>query len=419
MNISLDIRSVSGTLSIPPSKSMMQRICAAAYLHRGRTTIINPGISEDDQAAVEIIRQMGALVDHEGEGLVVTSSESGTMSATINCSESGLSARLFTPIAALHDRAVLITGEGSLPKRPMHFFADILPALGVQLPGFSGYIPFTVQGPLLAKDCTVSGKLSSQFISGLLFAFTAAATEKISLGVDDLVSKPYIDLSLQVLQYFGKPVRNIGYHTFIVDPSLFTHHPQITVTVEGDWSSASFWIAAASLSGALVLRGLSAGSRQADQAIVSIIQSAGGQLHWENDLLSIRSAALTSFEADFTDCPDLFPVMAVLAACCKGRSVLKGVHRLIYKESNRAESICTLLSLLQVTHTIENDLLIIEGKESFPAFSYAIPHDHRMAMAATLASLWARGPVTLTHTEAVDKSYPLFWSHVRQYCIHC
>lgn len=416
MNTSLDIHTVSGTLAIPPSKSLMQRVCAAAYLHGGRTTIFNPGVSEDDKAAIDIIRQMGAELREEADRIVVTSGHPPQAGTTINCGESGLSARLFTPIAALGRQPVLITGNGSLPRRPMHFFAEVLPRLGVRMPGFSGHIPFTVQGPLSPQDITVPGSLSSQFISGLLFAFAAAARQKVSLRVDKAVSTPYIDLSLQVLRQFGKPVQQEGHHLFTIDPADFTPAGELAVSVEGDWSSAAFWIAAASLSGTIRLTGLNENSLQADKAIVAVLQAAGGKLQWQEQDLQVQAAALAGFEADFTDAPDLFPVLSVLAAASTGRSVLQGVQRLAHKESDRAQSISELLSLLQVSHAIEGDRLIIEGKERFPAFAYTIPHDHRMAMAATLAALRADGPVSLSNAESVDKSYPSFWAHVQHYC---
>lgn len=417
MTIGLDISTVSGSLSIPPSKSIMQRVCAAAYLHRGQTTILNPGNSEDERAAVAIIRQMGAGVVEQDGHIVVTGAQSKQGAPVLHCGESGLAARLFTPIAALGHQPVLISGAGSLPQRPMHFFADVLPRLGVHLPDFSGHIPFIVRGPLAPGDITVPGSVSSQFISGLLFAFTAAATRKVNLRVENPVSTPYIELSLQVLEQFGKPVRQKdNYHLFEIDPAAFTPAEHLVVKVEGDWSSAAFWIAAASLCGSIALKGLAEDSRQADRAIIPVLQSAGARLQWQGTELFVQSAVLSGFEADFTDAPDLFPVLSVLAACCEGKSVLKGVHRLEHKESDRAQSIADLLSLLQVRHSIEGDQLIIEGKKHFPAFNYTIPHDHRMAMAATLAALKAEGPVSLSNTEAVAKSYPTFWTQVQQYC---
>lgn len=359
---------------------------------------------------------MGARVDEEEGFIIVTGRTNQQLASELNCGESGLSARLFTPIAALCPQPVLISGSGSLPKRSMHFFAEVLPQLGVRLPGFSGHIPFTVQGPLSPRDITVQGSLSSQFISGLLFAYTAAANRKVSICVENPVSTPYIDLSIQVLELFGKPLRQTGHHLFEIDPASFNPPDQLTVTVEGDWSSAAFWIAAAALSGGMTLKGLAENSRQADRAIVAILQAAGADLLWQGSDLIVHQAALSGFEADLTDCPDLFPVLAVLAACSKGHSVLRGVHRLVHKESDRAQSISGLLSLLQVNHVIGGDLLTIEGKEGFPPFSYTIPHDHRMAMAAALAALKAAGPVLLGNTEAVAKSYPSFWAHVEQYC---
>lgn len=415
MNVLVDVKNISGKITVPASKSISQRACGAALLHCGQTTIHNFGNSEDELAALNIIQSLGAQVLIEPHKIQVFSSGKPISDGQINCGESGLSARLFTPISALSTEAVLINGKGSLLQRPMHFFKESLQSLGVQFDGFSGKIPFKIRGPLLPQNMVVDGSLSSQFISGLLFAFSAVAKEKVCIEVKGLVSKPYIDLTLEMLSLFGKNIRNNNYHYFEIDPNNFSSKYSIELHVEGDWSSAAFWIAAATIKGSVVLSGLNSQSLQADKKIINIVHEVGASLMWQNDELHIQHKELKAFEADLTECPDLFPVLAVLAANCKGQSKLIGLHRLLHKESNRAESIARLLSLLGVAFVVQGDMLQIDGSEKLKAISYPCPNDHRMAMAAALASLNCEGNIIIENAECVHKSYPSFWNDLLKY----
>lgn len=409
MKVSLDFKSISGTISIPPSKSMTQRVCAAALLHRGQTIIKNAGSSNDEKAAINIIQQLGAAIQLKGNEMTILSDGIVRGNTSINCGESGLSARLFTPIAALSNQPITIEGEGSLLQRPMRFFEEVLTRLNVSITAEDAYLPFAVSGPLQAKNIVVNGNLSSQFISGLLLALSASATENIILEVDNLVSKPYIDLTLEVLSLFGKTIHHQDYRYFHIHPSTFSFPQTIEVTIESDWSSAAFWIAAATIQGSVALLGLNKKSNQADKIILDIIRKIGAKTLWENDVLKISSGDLNPFDANLTDAPDLFPVLAVLAACCHGQSKLTGLHRLIHKESNRAESISHLLAQLAVPFAVEQDTLIIQGVKSFNTIEYDCPNDHRMAMAAALAPLHSEGAIEIVNAECVHKSYPDFW----------
>lgn len=412
MNVVVDFKNISDGILVPASKSVSQRACAAALLHCGQTTIYNIGKSDDELAALNIIQTLGANVTKNGDSVHINSNGIPFGNCAINCKESGLSARLFTPIAALCSQPVLINGNGSLLQRPMHFFKETLEPLGVTFSGFSGNIPFRICGPLMPKNLIVDGHLSSQFISGLLFAFAAAAKEKVCIEVHNLVSKPYIDLTLEMLSLFGKEIKHSNYSNFEIDPKFFSQKDNIEIHVESDWSSAAFWIAAATIKGSVSLSGLKKNSNQADKKIVEIVQKIGANIEWKDDQLIIQSKELNPFEADLTDCPDLFPVLSILAASCKGKSKLWGVHRLIHKESNRAESIAELLFKLGVSFNIEGDALNIEAAKSFNPIKYNCPNDHRMAMAAALASLHCEGKIEIENAECVHKSYPSFWDDV-------
>lgn len=415
MSIVLNPFVLEGELSVPASKSLMQRVCAAALLHQGTTIISNAGNSDDERAALQIVNDLGAVVSRSGDKLIIKGVGTALRGGHVHCGESGLAARLFTPIASLCDQAVTVNGGGSLVNRPMEFFSSVLPALGVELHSPNGHLPLTVCGPLHARDIEVDGALSSQFISGLLFAFAASANGPVTLRVKDLSSKPYIDLTLDVLQFFGKAVSHQDYHSFYIDPSRFVPHPHLDYTVEGDWSSASFWIAAASLSGSIALKGLDPHSLQADRKILSILQASGAAIRWEDSVLHVSKGPLKGFTADLKDSPDLFPVLSVLAASCSGQSRLTGLHRLIHKESNRSESIQHLLRCLNVHCRTETDTLVIEGRASFPTITYEAPNDHRMVMAAALAALNAPNGITILNASAVNKSYPGFWEHIARF----
>lgn len=412
MNKQLSFRKVSGVIHIPASKSHTQRVFAAALLRKGKTLVSNAGHSEDEIAALHIIQDLGATIVQEDGTIQISSDGIIKNVESINCGESGLAARLFTPIAALSLSPIVINGEGSLRKRPMHIFASVFEQLQIALPDFNGHIPFLVKGPLLPANISVDGKLSSQFISGLLFAYSVAAKEKVIIEVDELVSRPYIDLTLEVLEVFGKKVSHNEYRFFEIDPANFVQKPDVKISIESDWSSAAFWICAAALSGNLKLEGLNPNSKQADRILPDFIAKAGAQVHWQNEQLFVAKDKLQAFDADLNQSPDLFPVLAVFAACCAGKSRLKGLQRLIHKESNRAESICKLLDLLQVTFEIAADELIIYGTRSFPSISYDCPNDHRMAMAAALASIRCSGSIAIENAQCVGKSYPDFWEDV-------
>ena len=194
---------LNGIITAPASKSSMQRACAAALVRKGETVLSNPGISNDDKAALNIIRQLGATYIVEDDKIIIRSNGVNAVGDTIDCHESGLSIRMFTSIAALSDKKISVNGSGSLAKRPMDFFDEVLPQLGVEVNSKSGYLPLEIKGPLQPKNITVDGSLSSQYLTGLLFAYSACAAENVTIKVKNLSSRPYVDLTLNVLEAYG------------------------------------------------------------------------------------------------------------------------------------------------------------------------------------------------------------------------
>jgi len=388
---------------------MMQRVCAAALLHKGKTIIHNQSYSEDDKASLHIIQQLGAkIISQDAHILIIESDGATPVSNTIDCGESGLAARLFTPIAALAGKEITITGKGSLLNRSMDEFETILPQLGVELKNFNGSLPLKMQGRLQAKDITINGDVSSQYLSGLLFAFAYAATKPVAIQVQNLKSKPYIDLTLQVLKHFGKDIAHDNYTAFYITPSTSAVQT-VEINIEGDWSNASYWLVAAATSGDITIEGLDSKSVQADKEILALLQQIGAQVQQQEKNIQITAAPLQEFEFDATDCPDLFPTLAILAAKCKGESYIKGIHRLWHKESNRIESITEMLHQFNIHYSIEDDALCIRYQNKFDYATIDSYNDHRIAMAAAIGALHAKGPVTITGAEAVNKSYPNFF----------
>lgn len=410
MKITIEPGNISGTTNAPPSKSMTQRVYAGALLHKGRTIIHNAGRSNDEEAALGVIQALGAQVHRDADTVTVVSS--GISAADeINCGESGLCARLFIPIAALSNKQITVTGTGSLLKRQLMLPVDVMAQLGVQMQTTNGCLPATLQGALVPTDITIDGSQSSQFLSGLLFAFCNTESNVAhTISVNDLKSRPYVDMTMHVLKLFGCDVRQDEYKVFYTESVQESFRDEdVAITIESDWSSAAYLLVAGAIAGSVKVNGLVNSRLQADNAIVSVLEQVGADVSWENGVLSVKKGKLNAFEFDATERPDLFPVLAVLAACCDGESYIKGVHRLFHKESNRAESISELLMNFDVPYSIEDDTLCITGVRRLQGTVIDPYGDHRIAMAAAVGGLRAGSRVDILDAEVVRKSYPDFF----------
>jgi 3-phosphoshikimate 1-carboxyvinyltransferase len=418
---------LSGIIKAPASKSSMQRACAAALLSKKKSIIHNPGHSNDDKAAVQIIQNLGAKVQLSEDELIVESDGVNPISEEINCGESGLSIRMFTPIAALSGNEITINGTGSLLNRPMNFFDEVLPQLGVNVQSNNGKLPIKIKGPLKPKTIEIDGSLSSQFLTGLLMAFAAATSssngdgewENFSIRVKDLKSKPYIDLTLDVMKQFGMNVPiNKAYSEFIFTSTHDSRADSYRVTideytVESDWSGGAFLLVAGCIAGPITVRGLDLMSTQADKKIMEALSNANANVAVEAKGIKLHPGRMSAFEFDATDCPDLFPPLVALASYCDGETKIKGVSRLVYKESDRAMSLKTEFGKMGVEIEIEDDIMIIYGSKEVKAAAVHSHHDHRIAMACAVAALKASGETTIEAAEAVDKSYPDFFDDLK------
>ena len=411
----------------------MQRACAAALLSTKKTFIKNPGHSNDDKAALDIIKRLGAVVSEvDSETISVQSDflsradDITSKEDEINCGESGLSIRMFTPIAALCKNKIKITGEGSLTSRPLDFFDETFPQLGVAIASNGGMVPLTIQGPLQPKDIEIDGSLSSQFLTGLLLAYAVAPHQFVTgdntyIKVSSLKSKPYIDLTLDVMKQFGLPVpENKDYREFVFDKKTLEAYQnsidtkEISYTVESDWSGGAFLLVAGAIAGPITVTGLSLASTQADKKIVDALMAANAGIAMEAKGIKIHPAKMTAFEFDATDCPDLFPPLVALAAYCNGITKIKGVSRLAYKESNRGLTLQEEFGKMALKIELQDDVMLVHGGNTLKGATVHSRHDHRIAMACAVAALKADGNTTIEEADAIKKSYPDFYDHLKE-----
>ena len=415
---------ISGTIAAPASKSSMQRACALALLSNGETTLFNSGKSNDDLAALAIIKNLGAQVTENADGsLLIRSTRFSRLQnplattpeqwpGILDCGESGLGIRMFAPIAALFPTAIKISGTGSLLNRPMHFFDSLFPQLGISIQSNQGYLPLIIKGPLQPVDITIDGSLSSQFLTGLLMAYGKAATKPVYITVHNLKSKPYIDLTLVMMKQFGYDIEHTDYASFCIKPINPLIPKSIHYTVEADWSGAAFLLVAGAIAGGIIVKGLDIFSTQADKAILKALIDCGVNISIEEKQIGINAPLGNlgkAFHFNATDCPDLFPPLVALASFCKGTTVIEGVSRLMHKESNRAKTLQEEFGKMGVTITLQNDLMMIEGGTGVKGAAVQSHHDHRIAMACAVAALQANGETIIESAEAINKSYPGFY----------
>ena len=438
-------------LVMPVSKSFAQRAIIAAALAEGTSHLHGYTSCGDNEAALQVARNLGAEVEVNGTEVTIKgiSASLGSMDMTeLHVGESGLLTRMMIPVMAqLCAGPVTFTGEKTLLNRPLTGAREIMEAFeaecqSVQIATGEALamtcdplrVPLTVKGPLKAGRAEISGKHGSQLISGLLMALPFADRNS-SVIVKDPKSIPYMFITLEVLKKFGIKVGNdmLGGPDFLEsggDWSLCTEmvfkvkggqkYRAANINLEGDWSAAANFLVAGALFGRTELSGLDTTSLQADLSIMDILMDAGAslsQLDGDRGNITAQRAPLKAFSADASNCPDLFPILAVLAAFCQGTSRLAGVGRLANKESDRAKAILEMLTRMGVKACIEKDELVVEGHTLVQRLldgsllkggAYTSHHDHRMVMALKVASLGADSPITIDDEACVAKSFPQF-----------
>jgi 3-phosphoshikimate 1-carboxyvinyltransferase len=404
---------LQGRVEAPGSKSDAQRMVACALLARGTSTIHQFPVNDDCEAALQVAQDLGAIIGRKGSSIEIKggfpqSFIAGIRNAkeVVDCGESGLASRMFASIAALSDAPITITGKGSLMKRPFNDLLDTLKQCGVEVTSNEGQLPVVVQGPLKGGAIQLDATISSQFLTGLLIALSRASEPSI-VDVVHLNSKPYIQLTMQVLEQFGVVVKSDDFKRFHISPKVLK---ATELAVPGDWSGAAFLLVAGALcaENGLLVDNLSVDSAQADRAVLDALHVAGVRMERLDSAVRIWQSEINAFEFDATDCPDLFPPLTSLAAFANGVSVIKGVSRLIHKESNRAK-------VLQQEFAKAGIRIVLQGDE-MKIYPSAIRSaqlnahgDHRIAMAAAMLGI-AGDHISISGAESVSKSFPGFFA---------
>lgn len=444
-------------LRAPASKSFAQRAILAAALADGVSVLKGYTPCGDSESALKVAKEMGASVKRKrGAGGTVTleitgiggaagefASQAGSavQERVFHVGESGLLTRLLMPLGcALFPDGIRIEGEGTLLQRPLQGAAATMEALGCKVDGDGEQtdvtVPLALQGPLRPGRIETDGSRSSQLVSGALMALPLCAKNS-TLHVMNPVSIPYIYITLDILRRFGVKVRSemyCGRQLLADDWSKCTEivlkikenqrYRAAELDLEGDWSAAAPFLAAGAVYGSVSVSGLDTSSLQADLTVMDILVGAGASVSQTGSpeqettgIITVKKAPLQGIKADLTNCPDLFPVTAVLCAFCQGKSVLRGVHRLSHKESDRAEGIKDMLCRMGVRAQIKDDDLIVEGESLdsrilngrlLKGGKYTSSHDHRMVMALRLAEPGADSPVEIDDEGCVGKSFPSF-----------
>ncbi len=439
--------SCDAPLQMPCSKSFAQRAILAAALAEGASHLSGYSPCGDNESALAVARSLGADVSAETTSPAVLTikgigAKAGCLQTeSIHVGESGLLTRLMIPIAAvLGNGNVRITGEKTLPGRPLKGAADMMASFGVLLASENArsnafndvFVPLTVKNNLVPGKAEISGKDGSQLISGLLTALPLTAKNS-TLYVEDPKSIPYMFITVDVLGKFGIRIQSeMEGDDIFLQTQDWGHCSQITfkvkgnqqlkaadLAIEGDWSAAANFLVAGAIFGSLDLDGLDTASLQADLSIMDILTEAGASLSRLDDekTIHVQRAPLNAFHFDLNQCPDLFPIVAVLATFCQGESRLAGVNRLAGKESDRGKAVADMLTQMGVENHIEDDEMIIRGQSLQQRLltgallrggSYTSLHDHRMVMALKVAALGADGPITIDDEACVAKSFPSF-----------
>ncbi|MBN2788700.1 MAG: 3-phosphoshikimate 1-carboxyvinyltransferase [Candidatus Delongbacteria bacterium] len=384
---------ISGSIIPPASKSFMQRVIAASFLSDTKVNIIYNSTCEDSDVAFRIVKELESEAVKE-----------------LNFGESGLALRMFTPILALQDKEFIVSGKGTLMKRPISMMEDPLRQLGVTIENNNGFLPLTIKGPLKGGTVTLDGSLSSQFLTGLLMALPLTKEDSV-INVSALKSKQYIDMTLEVLKSFGVEVINKKYKKFIINGGQ-TYSAE-KIIIENDWSSAANLVVAGALAGRVEIKGLNLYSSQPDRNIINIVRTAGAKVEFKNNSIVISNRKLNSFVYNSADSPDLFPPLVVLASACSGKSRIKGALRLKYKESNRAEVLVQEFTKLGVKISVDGDEMIIEGGKIIGGEMNS-HNDHRIAMAGAIAGLISEKGINVKNAECVSKSYPDFFKDLEK-----
>ena len=395
MNVTISPGTLSGTITPPPSKSQAHRLIIAAALSDGFCRLSNVALSQDIQATLRCMRTLDADASADGtiiRGADLVDGHDDPAPELMDCGESGSTLRFLIPVALALKGKGMFTGHGRLMERPQEPYFELFREKGISYQRKDNIL--TVEGRLEPGVFSIRGDVSSQFITGLLYALPLLSGDSEIVLTTGLESRGYVDMTLDALEQFGVTVEYDGARTFRVPGNQYYRHQN--KTIEGDWSNAAFWYAANRLGSRLDVQGLNPDSVQGDRCIASFYEQLGSS---------------GTLDLDVRECPDLVPPLAVMAALRAGETTrIVNAGRLRIKESDRLASVTQVLNALGADVEEHPDHLVIRGKEQLAGGAAVDSHnDHRIAMMAAVAATRCAAPVTVSGGECVAKSYPNFW----------
>ena len=397
MRIRLEPARLSGTVSAIPSKSDAHRLLIASLLSEEKTEIYLPSSSVDIDTTVECIRTLGAKVTKNGDTLIIKKGEK-VNGVILDCSESGSTFRFMVPVASVLCDEVSFVGHGRLPDRPIKELLDALRSNGADFS--SDRLPFTKTGRLKSGVFELPGNVSSQYITGLLFALPLLDGDSEIRLTTRLESSAYIDITLWALKRFGITIEQKNNSYFIKGNQRY-HSPE-SLTVDGDWSNASYFLASG-----VTVTGLDTDSPQGDKGILEVFRALGGKVD-VTDGITADLSVLQGCEIDISEIPDTFPTLAVLATRAEGVTSFVNGARLRIKESDRIETTARLITALGGRVRVLDDGMEVEGC-TLHGGEVDGAGDHRIVMAAAMAAAFSQGDIVINGAEAVTKSYPDFF----------
>ena len=405
--VTIHPKMLSGTVTIPPSKSYSHRSLICGALSGEGTRIFNLGESQDIDATARVLSCMGYQLSKDVESEYFQKTK--TTGKPLDCGESGSTLRFMIPLALhLLGKAEFI-GSGRLMERPLDPYFEIFDRFGISYRMEGNRL--WLNGELKSGEYHLNGSVSSQFVTGLLIALPLLSGDSEIILDTPLESAAYVDMTLAVMREFGVTVEEFsnGYRIY----GNQQYQPN-RYTVEGDYSQAAFFLVGAALGGDITCEGIPQDTLQGDRAICSILEQAGAKIVWNNGKVNVYSERLSGFCADVSECPDLAPILAVLGAFSKGESRIINAGRLRYKESDRLAAITKEMTALGADIQEGTDYLVIRGKESIRGGVADAHNDHRIAMSLAIAAQRCEQPVTILGSECVAKSMPDFWERFCQ-----
>jgi 3-phosphoshikimate 1-carboxyvinyltransferase len=395
---------LEGVLKAPPSKSYTHRALICASLARGRSRILNPLLADDTFTTLKALTSLGVEFLITDKFIDVFGGVLKPKVSLVNCEESGTTLRFILGVASLVSSRLLITGSGSLLRRPIGELVRALSDLGAKVLSNGDYLPVISYGGLKGGIARVRGDISSQFISSLLIVSVLAKEPTTIIITSRLESKPYVEMTLKTQECFGVRVVSSG-DVFEVPQA---NYKPTEFSVEGDWSSITYFLVGGAISGYVRVLNVDLSSLQPDKKVLDVLRMSGASVVLGSDWVEVSGGGLEGFEYDVSDSPDLLPALSVLAAVSKGTSVIRGVSRCRLKESDRVEAVVTNLKNLGVDARVLGDEVLIKGCKNVKPGVVSSYGDHRIAMAFSLLSL-VSDYIVIDNPFCVSKSYPNFW----------